>query len=283
MVGAALLVIGGGNMARAIVRGGIDAEVLEPERVVVVEPEEGKRREFASWGCAACEGAERAIALTAARAGTGGGGGAGGVGVLLAVKPQSLPEVSRDFGSRLDPGATVFSILAGTPTGKLAAMLPGAKRFVRLMPNTPAQVGLGMTAVCAGPGAREADLEFGERLFAALGKVVRIDESLMDAFTAVAGSGPAYVFYLAEAMTKAAVELGFGAEEADAAVRQTIVGAATLLARSELPPTALRSQVTSKGGTTAAATSVLDAAGVQEAFVRAIAAARDRGRELAEG
>ena len=149
------------------------------------------------------------------------------------------------------------------------------------MPNLPAQLGEGATAIALGAGAKPGDEKLAIELFGAVGPVVvEVAEDLIDAFTAVAGSGPAYVFYLAQAMTKAAVELGFTSSQADQIVRQTIIGSAAMLRTRSESPQDLRAAVTSKGGTTAAATAVLDEAQVIDTFVRALTAARDRGREL---
>jgi pyrroline-5-carboxylate reductase len=177
----------------------------------------------------------------------------------------------------------VISILAGTPT-KVIRQLLGAGAVVRAMPNTAARIRQSITAISAGSNTAEAQVAEAERLLGALGPTVRIDESLMDAFTALAGSGPAYLFYLAEAMTKAALAIGFDASSADQIVRQTLKGAAALLddARSETPAN-LRAAVTSKGGTTEAAVRVLDDRAVMQSVVDAITRARDRGQEISGG
>lgn len=177
----------------------------------------------------------------------------------------------------------MVSIMAGVTAATVSRGLGDAGRVVRVMPNTPIGLGLGMSAVCAGPRAGEEDVARAERLFGASGKTMRIDEGLMDAFTALAGSGPAYVFHLAEAMVEAAEQLGFDRERALTIVRQTVAGAGALLDASPETPRALRAAVTSKGGTTAAAVGVLDDAGVSDAVVRAIHAARHRGAELGRG
>jgi pyrroline-5-carboxylate reductase len=149
------------------------------------------------------------------------------------------------------------------------------------MPSLPASVGQGCTAICHGPAISPHDAAYAERLFLSTGPVVvETPEPMMDAFTALAGSGPAYVFYLAEALTKAARQQGFEPEAAAAIVRQTIIGAARLLEERDQPPQALREAVTSKGGTTAAACAKLDELGVMDAFNRAIAAGTARAREL---
>lgn len=209
--------------------------------------------------------------------------------VLLAVKPQVFPAVApalaRAIGAAGDAGLLVVSIMAGLTSSSIAAALGPRARVVRAMPNTPAQVGLGATAFAPGPRATEADAARAEQLLRATGPlVVRIDESMMDAFTAVAGSGPAHLFYLAEAMTAGAIAVGFDAETADRIVRQTLAGSAALLsAEAVVSPAELRARVTSKGGTTEAAVTLLEKTGVRGSTAAAIVASRDRGRELGKG
>lgn len=278
---ARFAVIGGGVMAGAIIRGCLRAGVATAGDWVVAEPDEGKRAAFDAIGVAS-------VASSAALADWLGPQ----TQVILAVKPQYFEAVARESAG-LDWGRVVISILAGTPSARIRAALgggpgplgQGGARVLRAMPNTPARIGEGATGVALGAGAREGDETEALAIFRGIGPVVeRIDEDLMDAFTAVAGSGPAYLFYLAEAMTRAAVELGFEAEMADRVVRQTLRGAGALLGSdTERSSSELRAAVTSKGGTTAAATAVLEAAGVMETLGRALTAARDRGRELAQG
>lgn len=205
-------------------------------------------------------------------------------GVVLGFKPQMFREIAAEWRPVLDTGPSrmVVSILAGTTAATVASGLGERARVVRVMPNTPIRLGMGMSAIAAGPRAGEPDLVRAERLFGASGKTIRINEGLMDAFTGLAGSGPAYVFYLAEGMLEAAEQLGFDREQALLIVRQTVAGSGALLADSPETPRALRTRVTSKGGTTAAGTGVLDDAGVRDAVVRAVHAARHRGAELAK-
>ncbi|MDQ7013771.1 MAG: pyrroline-5-carboxylate reductase [Planctomycetota bacterium] len=311
-----LLLIGGGTMGEAIVAGAVRAGVIDVSRVVVVDPNPEKHAAFVALGVdqAACvgtspDGMARLAALESrhGRVAEGGGGaGAGGAGgggrgtglILLAVKPQMLDDVAAALGDALcDTPRAVLSILAGVPLSRLAGALGG--RPIRLMPNTPAQIGMGITALCPGPGATSADITTARRLFAGVGRVVDLPEELLDAFTGVAGSGPAYVFLLAEGMLAGAKAVGFDREQGLALVRATIAGAAALLDAAatatdtnadpantnpaHADPAHLRALVTSKGGTTAAATAVLLERGVPEALRDAIVAARDRGRELAEG
>ena len=261
--GAQLAVIGGGNMASAIVHGIIDAGVYDPDRIVVADPDESKRSGFARSAATARE------AMDALRP-----DGA----VLLAVKPQILPAVAQELAGRNEPPRCVVSILAGMTTQGVASQFGPWARVVRVMPNTPAAIGLGMTAIARGPD--EGDIALARKMFEAIGRVVVLDESLMDAFTALAGSGPAYVFLLAEAMSDAAIALGMDEADAALAARQTIVGAAGLLERSPASAGELRRRVTSPGGTTAAAIGAFESGGFAGLVEHALRAARDRGREL---
>ena len=307
---ALLAIIGGGNMGRAIVLGALDAKLLAPGEIVVCEPDSAKRDAMRGWGVQVVAAHGEAMARLLPVPGVlheireSYGLAACGGQVLLAVKPQMLGEVAGELRPHLEASPrVVISILAGTPTAKIAAALgappvpggsggsqkPAGDRrdtqcgipIIRVMPNTPARLRKSMTAIAHGAGANGAHGSMAYDLFASIGEVVKIDESLMDAFTALSGSGPAYVFYLAEAMMRAAQEVGFDRITADRVVRQTISGAAGLLMDSHEPPEALRGAVTSKGGTTEAAVGELDRSRVADALVRAIVAGRDRGRELA--
>jgi pyrroline-5-carboxylate reductase len=287
---ALLAIIGGGNMGKAIVLGALEAKLLAPGEVVVCEQEPKKREDFARWGVRAVGKVEEAVdqllppppgPLASLHEST--HLAACGGQVLLAVKPQSLGTVAGELAPLLQrTPRVVISILAGTPTAKLGELL-GTVPIIRVMPNTPARLRKAMSAMCLGAGpaaANSTHATLAHDLFASLGEVVKIDESLMDAFTSLAGSGPAYVFYLAEAMVRAGQEVGFDRITSDRIVRQTVIGAAALLAESHEPPEGLRAAVTSKGGTTEAAVGELERAGVIDAVVRAIMAGRDRGREL---
>ncbi len=265
-----LVVIGFGAMASAIVEGAIRAGVLDPRRTLAADPSPERRAHADRLGVRAFERASEALReAEEAR-------------VMLAVKPQMLADVAHEC-AEVCKGRRVVSILAGATIATVGEAF-AAQRVVRVMPNTPARVGKGISAIATASGGTKDDVGFARNLFAAVGEVVEISEGLMDAFTAVCGSGPAYLFYLAEAMTKAAREVGFDDATADRIVRATVVGSAALLdADRSRSAGELRALVTSKGGTTAAATESLDESGVMDAFVRAIVAARDRGRELGGG
>lgn len=202
--------------------------------------------------------------------------------ILLAVKPQVLAEVAPPLKALLTSAPRlVISILAGTTIAKLRSHLGATVPTIRAMPNLPAQVGRGTTALAIPPNITPADATVARTLFCSAGeRAFEIDESLMDAFTAVAGSGPAYFFYLAEAMAAAAEQLGFPPHLAGEIVRSTLAGSVALLQTMPDDPGQLRAAVTSKGGTTEAAISVLVAGEFKESLIRAITAARDRGRQL---
>lgn len=270
-----LTIIGGGNMGSAIAAGAIHAEVLTPDAITVIEPDERKHGALAELGVHALrelpDGSE-SLRL--------------GERLLLAVKPQNFEALGALLRDRpVLKGAGVLSIMAGVTTARLKSALPGARSVIRLMPNLPASVGQGITAITfdAAEAPTAEDLDFADQLFSAVGGIVHLPEHLMDAFTALAGSGPAYVFYLAEALLQGAQRLGFSPDMADIIVRQTLLGSSVLLAGSDHTAAELRAAVTSKGGTTAAASAVLDSAGVPAAFASALKAAEARGRELSNG
>lgn len=270
-----ILFIGGGNMAHAIISGAQNAKAINPSRIGVIEPSADRRELYANAFEIASEGLEWLGSL-----------GATNATVVLAVKPQMLDTVAaplRAGFAHLPIEPAIVSILAGTPIAKLEHAFGSSARIIRVMPNTPAQIGLGMSAIAPSDRSSQEDIELVEQLFSSIGKSITISEDLMDAFTGIAGSGPAYVFYLAQGMIQAAIELGFDRHQAQTIVRQTILGSATLMAKSPESPKELRTKVTSKNGTTHAATTSLDEAGVMDAIVRAIHAARHRGAQLARG
>lgn len=266
-------IIGGGNMARAIVDGAVARGRLDPARCVVAEPDPDRRAGYVLGVAGAAEAMARLVDLEAT---------VGAGRVVLAVKPQVFGMVARElapwFGSGVERG--VLSIMAGIGTGSIRSGLGEGARVVRAMPNTAASVGRAITAVSAGEGARAEDLAFAEGLMGSVGGVLRLEESLFDAFTALAGSGPAYVCLLVEAMAKGGEAAGLSREQSVMIARRVVSGSGEWMARDARPAEELRSSVTSKGGTTEAALAVLEAEGVARAFERAILAARDRGREL---
>lgn len=201
--------------------------------------------------------------------------------IVLAVKPQLMDEAIEGLGALVGADTALLSIAAGIPTGWFHARLDDGALVLRAMPNTPAAIGKGVTALFAGDAPSEL-VALARRLLSAVGTVVMLDdEALMDAVTALSGSGPAYVFLLAEAMTAAGIKAGLPADLARQLAEATVSGAGALIDESDEPPSQLRVNVTSKGGTTAAALSVLMAEdGMEALMTRAILAARDRSVEL---
>lgn len=204
--------------------------------------------------------------------------------IIFAIKPQILPDVIGQYKTYTDKGALVLSIAAGKPIGFFTGALGGNAAIVRAMPNTPAAIGHGMTVAAASDTVTETQKKNSEKLLSAVGKFLWAeDEQWLDPVTAVSGSGPAYIFLLIEAMAKAGAKLGLPDDMAMTLARQTVIGAAALAADSaETSASALRENVTSPGGTTAAALAVLmrDENGMQALFDEALAAAAKRAEEL---
>jgi pyrroline-5-carboxylate reductase len=201
--------------------------------------------------------------------------------LVVAVKPGDVSDALDACAPALADGALVLSIAAGVTIAALERAVPG-RAVVRAMPNTGALVGRGAAAIAGGAHATEAHLELAERVLGAVGIVVRVPEAQLDAVTGLSGSGPAYVFLLAEAMIEGGVLVGLPRPTADALVRQTLLGAATLLTDADGTPEALRAAVTSPGGTTAAGLHVLEAKGMRAAVMGAVDAATRRSRELGD-
>jgi pyrroline-5-carboxylate reductase len=257
--------IGGGNMASALI-GGLLRSGHSPADLAVVEPFEAQRAKLAQvFGVQAQPGASPALA----QAGT----------VVWAVKPQLFDEAAQPCKAHVGSALQV-SVMAGVRSSTLVAAT-GSERVVRTMPNTPALIGQGIAGLFARPAVGAAERQAVEALFKPTGQTLWVaQEDDLDAVTALSGSGPAYVFYFLEAMMQAAAEMGLTPEQGRALGQATFAGAAALAQQSPLSPTALREQVTSKGGTTHAAITTLDAEGVKAAFVKALHAARTRAQEL---
>jgi pyrroline-5-carboxylate reductase len=203
--------------------------------------------------------------------------------VVLVVKPQDMDDALKEIAPHVRSGQLVVSLAAGITTAFLEARLPEGVAVVRVMPNTPALVDEGMAAISRGSHCDEEHLVEAESLVASVGKVIRVPERQQDAVTAISGSGPAYIFFVVEAMIEAGVHLGLPRATAAELVVQTVVGSAKLLRETGEHPTVLREQVTSPAGTTAAAVRELEDHKVRAAFLTALEAARDRSRALAEG
>jgi pyrroline-5-carboxylate reductase len=267
-----LAFIGGGQMARALigglVAGGLDARTIRVADPVAVQ-RESIRRDFPGVAAVADNAAAAAGAST----------------WVLAVKPQQMREACAGLeGLAAQQRPLVISVAAGIRLAELSAWLGAGVPVVRCMPNRPALLRAGITALVAGAGVGAAERERAGALMGAAGACEWIDdESLMDAVTAVSGSGPAYLFLLVEMLESAACAEGLPPATARRLAVETIHGAARMVRELGEEPSVLREQVTSKGGTTAAALAVLEAAGIREIFARAVRAARLRSQELAGG
>jgi pyrroline-5-carboxylate reductase len=259
--GRSLLIVGGGRMGEALL-GGLLAGGRAAADLAVAEVAPGRREELA----AAHPGVEVVGEVVPAPA------------AVLAVKPGDVAEVVRAVA---DGGAErVLSVAAGVTTQAMEAAAGRPIAIVRAMPNTPALIGAGAAAISPGSSAGEDDLAWAEEILGAVGVVVRVPERALDAVTGLSGSGPAYVFLVAEAMVEAGVLAGLPRDVAERLTFRTLLGSARLLEESGQSPAALRAAVTSPGGTTAAGLRELERGGVRAAFLDAVAAAAERSRAL---
>jgi pyrroline-5-carboxylate reductase len=267
-----LAIIGGGKIGEALLSGLIRRSGREGLVICERSPERAAQLQE-RHGVPAVD-----LAEGAARART----------LLIAVKPQDIGTLLAGLAGHVDPGRhLVVSVAAGVPTATIEAALPAGTPVVRVMPNTPALVDEGMSVLAAGAHAGESHLDEAEALLASVGRVRRVPEGQLDAVTALSGSGPAYFFYLVEAMIDAGILLGLPRALAADLIVQTALGAAVMLRDSGEHPVQLREAVTSPGGTTIAAIRELERHGVRAALIAAIEAAHDRsvelGRESGEG
>lgn len=261
-----IVLVGCGKMGQAMLHGWL-AQGVASQDVLVVDP-------FASGLPVGVKGLATAADIPA---------GTSAEVVVVAVKPQVLADAIAPYRQFAASGAVFFSVAAGKTIAGFHALLGADAKIVRAMPNTPAAVGRGMTVLCAGAGVSAAEKARCQTLAEAVGVAAWLeDEDLMDAVTAISGSGPAYIFHLTEAMEQAARALGLPADLSALLARQTVAGAGELLAQASDSPEQLRKNVTSPGGTTAAALEVLmnPDNGLPSLMARATAAAERRGREL---
>jgi pyrroline-5-carboxylate reductase len=258
-----LVVVGGGNMGTALVSG-LLANGWAPAELAVVEVVAARRTQLVDE----LSGVDVRADLPSTAA------------AVLAVKP---PDVAATAAAVVAAGARrVLSIAAGVTLASLESACGAGVAVVRAMPNTPALVGEGVAAIAGGRNAGPDELAWAESILGAVGTVVRVPEHQLDAVTGLAGSGPAYLFLVAEALIDAGVLAGLGRDTSVALVRQLLVGSAALLDRDGADPGALRAMVTSPGGTTAAGLRVLEERAVRSAFLEAVAAATTRSRELGD-
>jgi pyrroline-5-carboxylate reductase len=260
--------IGGGNMAVALI-GGLRRQGFSAAGIQVVEPFAEARDKLTESFGVRCAAVVDASALSCEV-------------LVLAVKPQQMKEAVAPLAGKLS-GQLVISIAAGLRMADISRWLGGYRNLVRTMPNTPALISAGVTALCADPSVDLEGRTHTEKVLRAVGSTIWVnDEAQMDAVTAVSGSGPAYVFYFLEAMEAGGLKLGFDAVTARQLAVETFIGAARLAEQSSESLSTLRQRVTSKGGTTEAALNAFNANGVADGIARGIAAADARGRELGD-
>lgn len=262
-------VIGAGNAAEGIIHGVLRNSILLEDRIIAADPNPQRRAIFAQRFHVATTDDNHHLVRESYI-------------LLLAVKPQQFREVVADFAARVREDHLIVSIMAGVSTRSIEDCFPHLRaRVVRVMPNLASHVGAGMAGVCAGRYASEADLLRAQRIFDAGGKTVHIeDETLMDAVTAVSGTGPAYYYFFTEALIAAGQQIGLSPHHAALLAKQTALGAARMMLESGEAPDVLRAKVTSPGGTTAAALAAFRESRVFDHIVAGIRAACERSREL---
>jgi pyrroline-5-carboxylate reductase len=261
--------VGGGNMAAALVKGLLHAEVVPPGDIVVSDVKEERLTLFRDRHGVRTTTDNHLLVREVDV-------------VVLSVKPQVIDKVLGAIGKDVRPSQLVVSVAAGVPVAAMEARLPEGARVVRTMPNTPVTVDAGATAIAPGTHATEEDLEIARQLFAAVGRVVTLDESLLDAVTGLSGSGPAYVMLMIEALADGGVKVGLHRDTALLLAAQTVFGSAKLLLETGEHPGRLKDMVTSPGGTAIAGLHTLESGGLRRTLIDAVEAATNRSAALGE-
>lgn len=262
--------VGGGNMAEALIRGLVRGGHVPPERVTASGPRRERLDELRTAYGIAVTSDNREVAR-------------GATVLVLSIKPQIMDKVLREIGDQIAPGTLVISIAAGVDTETIEAAIPEGARVVRAMPNVPATVGAGATAISAGRHASEDDMVTARAIFDAVGITVTLDESHLDAVTGLSGSGPAYIFLILEALADAGVKVGLSRRNAQRLAAQTVMGSAKLLLDTDEHPGRLKDMVTSPGGTAIAGLHTLEEGGLRTTLINAVETATKRARELGRG
>jgi pyrroline-5-carboxylate reductase len=262
--------IGGGNMGEALIKGLLGASLVPPDMITATDVRTERASQLTrQFGISAHGDNARCVRDADV--------------VILAVKPQIMADVLRAIAPVVGPQHLLISIAAGVSTTTIRSGLGKEARIIRVMPNTPALVLQGATAIAKGKGLGPDDLGTAEEIFGAVGRVVVLDEELMDAVTGLSGSGPAYVAIVIESLADGGVKMGLDRATAMTLATQTVLGAAQLLAETGLHPGALKDMVSSPGGTTIAGISALEEGGIRTTFIRAVERATQRSRELGRG
>lgn len=261
--------VGGGNMAEALVRGLIGAKVKSPEQIVVSDVKDERLAHFAKTHGVVTTTDNHALVKDVDV-------------VVISVKPQVVDKVLGALSADIRPNQLVISVAAGVPIAAMEARLPPATRVIRTMPNTPATALAGATAIAAGSHATPADVATARALFEATGRVVVLDESLLDAVTGLSGSGPAYVMLIIEALADGGVKVGLHRDTALLLAAQTVYGSAKLLLETGEHPGRLKDMVTSPGGTAIAGLHTLESGALRKTLIDAVEAATKRSAELGD-
>lgn len=262
--------LGAGNMAEALIRGLLQGGVVEPGHLIASAPRLDRQAELRERYKITAVGDNIAVARQADI-------------VVLAVKPQILEKVVREIASTIAPGALIISVAAGVDTTTIESHLPSGARVVRAMPNTPALVRAGATAIARGRHATDGDLAEAKTIFDAVGLTIVTDEVHLDAVTGLSGSGPAYIFLILEALADAGVKVGLSRRNAQRLAAQTVMGSAKLLLDTDEHPGKLKDMVTSPGGTAIAGLHTLEEGGLRTTLINAVETATKRARELGKG
>jgi pyrroline-5-carboxylate reductase len=262
--------IGAGNMAEAMIRGIIENQVVRSDQILATDISV-ERKEHVSKTFDIGTTKDNHTLVDRCNV------------IFLAVKPQAVPSVLKDIGATMGPEKLLISIAAGVPIGTLSAGMPKGPRIVRTMPNTPVTVMEGAMGIASDSPAHAEDLETVETLFQPIGRTVRIEEKLLDAVTGLSGSGPAYVFIMLEALADGGVKMGLPRDVAETLAAQTLLGSAKLFLETRMNPGALKSMVTSPGGTTIAGIHELEKGGIRASIMNAVEAATKRSVELGRG
>ncbi|MBX3190677.1 MAG: pyrroline-5-carboxylate reductase [Labilithrix sp.] len=261
--------VGGGNMASALVKGLLHSKVVEPGAIIVSDVKADRLALLAqTHGVKTTSDNHELVRASDV--------------IVLAVKPQVIDKVLESIGGDVKPAQLVVSVAAGVPVSAIEARLPEGAHVVRSMPNTPATALAGATAIAPGTHATEDDLEIARALFSAVGRVVTLDETLIDAVTGLSGSGPAYVMLMIEALADGGVKVGLHRDTALLLAAQTVYGSAKLLLETGEHPGRLKDMVTSPGGTAIAGLHTLESGGLRRTLIDAVEAATNRAAALGE-
>lgn len=261
--------IGAGVMGEALMRGVLVSKLTSPKNILAYDPDFNKLSRLAKELKIAPAKSNQEV-VNSVRA------------VILAVKPDIIPLVLKEIGSLLKPSQLIISIAAGVTLKEIEGRLKAEVPVIRVMPNTPCQVQEGMSAICLGRGCGEKERRLSESIFASVGKVIVVEEKLINAITGLSGSGPAYVFLMIEALSDAGVRVGLSRKIAQTLAAQTVFGSAKMVLTSGKHPAQLKDNVASPGGTTIAGIHALEKGGFRASLINAVLAAVKRAKELEE-